>query len=106
MRFQPSQTEAGAFVWQPAKSKAKLPIIHAFDFVIGRVPFAQDFDGAVEDGRSFGRAAGLVGETVREGQEAENGDDADQRGSLPGKKEGQHHASPSFFLTAGIVWIA
>lgn len=106
MRFQPSQTEAGAFVWQPAKSKAKLPIIHAFDFVIGRVPFAQDFDGAVEDSRSFGRAAGLVGEAVRGSEKDQNSNDADQRGSLPGKKEGQHQASPSFFLTAGIVWIA
>ncbi|MCO5157607.1 MAG: hypothetical protein M9945_12805 [Aquamicrobium sp.] len=103
---QPSHSLAGTVCEHPAKSSAKSGIVHIADFVIGRVPFAQDFDGAVEDGRSFGRAARLIGKTVREGQEAENGDNADHRRTGAGEKEGQHHASPSFLRTAGMVAMA
>ncbi|EKF39815.1 hypothetical protein NA8A_24024 [Nitratireductor indicus C115] len=60
IRFHPSQIEAGAFVWQPAKSPTKGNSIHALDLFIGRVPFAQSFDRSGEDGLSFRRSAPVV----------------------------------------------
>lgn len=105
---QPSHSLAGTVVWHeaPAKSGTQRTAIHVANLVIGRVPFAQDFDGSGEQGLALDLSARLIGETVREGEQAESDDDAGDGGSLPGKKEGQHHASPSFLRTVGMVWIA
>ena len=63
-RFHPSQTEAGALVWQPAKSSAKGSSIHILDLFIDAVPFAQDFNGAGEQCLALDLAASLIGEAV------------------------------------------
>ena len=42
--LQPSQTEAGALVWQPAKLTAKASAIHVAYLVIDLCPFAQHVD--------------------------------------------------------------
>ena len=55
-------------------------VIQVAYLVVGRVPFAQDFDGSVKGGQALGGSACPVDFEVAESEQAEDGDHCGKRG--------------------------
>src|SRR5690606_2239598 len=86
--------DAGAFVWQPAKSAAQGNIIHLANLIITRIPFAKRFNRAGERGGAFDLPTFHLAVEL-DGHGNHRGTEHDAQGELEPVEKAEHHANPS-----------